>query len=273
MSNSEDDDDSLSKRQKFIHESNLINHDIMMNFQFGAARSLSGQNNQIDFLVDSLSVPNNDIMRLGLPASISNLQSRFQFPNFMNNSTISPDTRPILAAALPLDESYLQFAASQIQARKLNASHIDGDELLGNSMNYPGIEDFSHMHLLQPLSCLPVYVSKLNGKNRANRRCRICGIHCSFYCEKCSDWESGKIIPICNPFTTARKPCYFKHMDESNSNILAERRGSSSSIMPVTIRSSSSSSSKRPRIIKKEEEVYDEEDGDGDEDEEVEEEE
>ena len=67
-------------------------------------------------------------------------------------------------------------------------------------------------HVLQPLSSLSIYSDKKKGTNRAKRRCRICGTHCSFYCEKCSDLPNGKIVAYCNPFAVTHKPCYFKHL-------------------------------------------------------------
>jgi hypothetical protein len=71
----------------------------------------------------------------------------------------------------------------------------------------------SRHHLLQPLGSLPQYLGKKNTQNRAKRRCKLCSTHCSFYCEQCSDVAQGILICFCNPFTTAKKPCYFNHLD------------------------------------------------------------
>lgn len=68
-------------------------------------------------------------------------------------------------------------------------------------------------HVLQPLGSLPQYLGKKNTQNRAKRRCKLCSCHCSYYCEQCSDPTAGKLVCYCNPFTTAKKPCYFTHLD------------------------------------------------------------
>lgn len=68
-------------------------------------------------------------------------------------------------------------------------------------------------HVLQPLGSLPQYLGKKNTQNRAKRRCKLCSCHCSYYCEQCSDPPAGRLVCYCNPFTTAKKPCYFSHLD------------------------------------------------------------